>query len=163
MNRLFKRWLLCAMVVLAGSVGHQVAWAGPTASESTVREAPARSRVSVEVMMVHATDGGAVHPDLQPLMQQLRFTRYTGFNLLNRFPAQLVVGASESFTLVGGRKLKIDLVSKDDKKAKLRVRLFSEREKVLDTTISVHRNRSFIIGGPKYKGGALVLPLTVKY
>ena len=163
MNPLFKRWVLYTMVALISSVGQQVAWAGPTSSTSAVREAPSRSRVSVEVMMVHATDGGPVHPDLKPLMQQLRFTRYTGFNLLNRLPSQMVVGGSESFTLVGGRKLKIDLISKDDKKAKLRVRLFSEREKVLDTTISVHRNRSFIIGGPKYKGGALVLPLTVKY
>jgi hypothetical protein len=163
LNPLFRIWALYAMGVLAGSVGPQVAWAGPTVSSPQAREVPSRSRVSVEVMMVHATDGGAVHPDLQPLMQQLRFTRYTGFDLLNRFPAQMAVGSSESFTLVGGRKLKIDLISKGDKNAKLRVRLFSEREKVLDTTISVHRNRSFIIGGPKYKGGALVLPLTVKY
>lgn len=159
----FRGWVLWSVCLLVGLTSFSYAWAGPTAGSGGERSAPARSRVSVEVMVVHASDSGKVHPDLKPLMQQLRFTRYTGFDLLNKLPAQLVVGNSETFTLVGGRKLKVDLISKTDKNAKLRVRLFSDREKVLDTTVSVHRNRSFIIGGPKYKGGALVLPLTVKY
>jgi hypothetical protein len=121
------------------------------------------SRVSVEVMMVHASSGDQVTEELKPLMKQLTFTRFTGFEMLQKFPAQLSVGGSASFSLVGERRLKLELLSKDEKRAKLRVRLFNGKEKVLDTTVSVNRNRSFIIGGPRYKGGAIVLPLTVRY
>ena len=159
----FRRWMLWSVCLLVGMTSSSHAWAAPAGGPGSERTAPARSRISVEVMVVHASDSGKVHPELKPLMQQLRFTRYTGFDLLNKLPAQLTSGNGETFALVGGRKLKVDLISKNEKSAKLRVRLFSDREKVLDTTVSVHRNRSFIIGGPKYKGGALVLPLTVKY
>ena len=110
-----------------------------------------------------ASSGDRVTQELKPLMKQLTFTRYTGFELLQTFPAQLSVGGTASFSLVGERRLKLELLSKDEKRAKLRVRLFNGKEKVLDTTVSVNRNRSFIIGGPRYKGGAIVLPLTVRY
>ena len=35
--------------------------------------------------------------------------------------------------------------------------------KLLDTTLSVNRNGTFIVAGPKHKDGVLVLPLTAKY
>jgi len=149
--------LVCLLLVL--SVGAP----SVASAQESAKSSKMASRVSVEVMMVHASSGDRVTEELKPLMKQLTFTRYTGFELLQRFPSQLSVGGSASFSLVGERRLKLELLSKDEKRAKLRVRLFNGKEKVLDTTVSVNRNRSFIIGGPRYKGGAIVLPLTVRY
>ena len=155
------RWLqrLACVLILALFVG------APTVSsaQESAKSSKMASRVSVEVMMVHANSTNQVTEELKPLMKQLTFTRYTGFELLQKLPAQLAVGGSASFSLFNERRLKLELLSKDDKRAKLRVRLFNGKEKVLDTTVSVNRNRSFIIGGPRYKGGAIVLPLTVRY
>ena len=33
----------------------------------------------------------------------------------------------------------------------------------LDSTITVPRNNNFMVAGPKYDGGILILPLSVKY
>ena len=35
--------------------------------------------------------------------------------------------------------------------------------KLLDTTVTVNRNGTFIVAGPRYRDGILVLPLTARY
>ena len=57
----------------------------------------------------------------------------------------------------------IELLSKEDSKARMRVVMARGAEKLLDTTLSVNRNGTFIVAGPKYQGGILVLPLTARY
>ena len=39
----------------------------------------------------------------------------------------------------------------------------SEKGVLMDTTVSIHRNRAFMIAGPSYEDGKLILPLTVRY
>lgn len=124
----------------------------------------AQGKVDLEVRVVRASHGKSVDAELRPLMKQLTFTRFTGFELLAHYPASLAVGGDATFSLVGDRKLKVNLIERDAKRAKIRIRLFnSKKEKVLDTTVSIPRGKSFVIGGPKLKDGALVLPVTVSY
>jgi hypothetical protein len=157
-----RRWAFLALgaLLLGAPTG---ALADPTGPSATEAATPVAGRVSVKVMMVHANNSGKVDGELQSLVRQLQFTKYNGFNLLQQFPAQLSVGQHSTVQLLGDRRLKVELLSRDATKAKLRIRMFKDTEKVLDTTVSVHRNRTFIIGGPKHKEGALILPVTVTY
>jgi len=162
---------LAAVAVAASSL----LWSGPAsasvplalpllAAEAQADPKPApQGKVQLEVMVVHANQSGKVDPKLKEIMKQLRFLNFTGFQLLDTYPATLTPGKEASFTLVGNRKLKIQLLSKNATAAKIRIRMFSGSDKVVDTTVSIHRNRSFIVAGPKYKDGVLILPLTVSY
>ncbi len=148
-----------AALLLLGSAPAAVAQDKPSAAA-----APVQGKVEVDVRVVRADHSKSVDAELKPLMKQLTFTRFTGFKLLATYPAHLAVGGDATFSLVGDRKLKVDLLERDAKRAKIRIRLFNgSKDKVLDTTVSIPRDKSFVIGGPKLKDGALVLPVTVSY
>jgi hypothetical protein len=120
-------------------------------------------KVSTEVMIIHANNSGRVDPELRSVMQNLRFMKFSGFSLLNKVPTQLGVNQESSVSITGGRKMKVTLIQRDEKQAKVRVRLFNGEAKVLDTTVSIHRNRSFMLMGPKHNDGVLILALSVRY
>ena len=121
-------------------------------------------KVALRVMVVHATStGNKVDPRLQNLTKYLSHLKYTSYELLQTHNAELSANGKQSFAIEGGFKVTIELLSKEDSKARMRVVMARGSEKLLDTTLSVNRNGTFIVAGPKYKGGILVLPLTAKY
>jgi hypothetical protein len=126
--------------------------------------APAAQSVTVEVQVVHATNAhDRVDSALRKVEKHLQFLHYTGFARLDSKSTTLRPGESTSVPVVGGREMRVTLVSVEPATAKLRVQLFTGSSKKLDTTVSIHRNRSFIVGGPKHEDGVLVFPLTAGY
>ena len=122
-------------------------------------------KVQLGVMVVHATDShSAVDPRLKDLTRYLSHLRFTGYSLLGTHSVQLSTKGSESFTIEGGRKVTVTMLSKDDRRVRMRVQITASKGgKLLDTTLSVNRNGTFIVAGPRYKDGILVLPLTARY
>ena len=55
------------------------------------------------------------------------------------------------------------VLSKDVKQAKLRIQMMKDGKKITDTTVSIPRDRYFMISGPKIKDGVLILPVGVSY
>lgn len=161
--------LLIAVLMMIGMVGEAAAQTRPPprpgANVVAQQQGPkvAVGKVSTEVMVIHANNSGRVDPELRAVMQNLRFMKFSGFSLLNKVPTQLGVSQESSISITGGRKLKVTLIQRDDKQAKVRVRLFNGEAKVLDTTVSIHRNRSFMLMGPKHNDGVLILALSVRY
>jgi hypothetical protein len=165
------RNLFAAMLVLfTFSVG-PLALAGPPqpppprppADAPPSAKAPV-GKVGVELMVVHAhNEDGKVDPRLTGIMQNLRFIKFKGFRLLDTHPASLGPAQESTFSIVGGRQIRVQLLERDAKQAKVRVRMFSGDAKVLDTTVSIHRNRSFMLAGPKHNGGVLIFAVSVKY
>ncbi|TNE87478.1 MAG: hypothetical protein EP330_18615 [Deltaproteobacteria bacterium] len=120
--------------------------------------------VTVDVQVVHATNAHSrVDSSLRSVEKHLRFLNYTGFSRLDSQATRLSPGEKAVVPVVGGREMHVTLVSVDSSAAKLRVQLFTGSSKKLDTTVSIHRNRSFIVGGPKHDDGVLVFPLTASY
>lgn len=147
------------------------AWAGPPAvaplvAASAAQAAPLKAnQVELSLLVVHATeDHSRVDPKLKSLSRYLQHMRYTGFELLDEHVSRLTVGSSQSFSIEDGRKLQVNLLSKDEKRARLRVQIHGAKgTKLLDSTLSVNRNGTAIFGGPKFKDGVLVLPVSAKY
>jgi hypothetical protein len=132
----------------------------PTAAQS----APVAEKVGVEVMVVHGSDAyERVDPALKSVMQHLRFLNFRGFKLLDRQQKTLGIGDRRAFDITGERTVRVELLARDARQAKLRVQMFNQRGKILDTTVSIHRNKSFMVAGPKHEDGVLVLPLTARY
>jgi hypothetical protein len=121
-------------------------------------------KVALRVMVVHATsNGNKIDARLENLTKYLSHLKYTSYELLQTHTAELGTNGKQSFNIEGGFKVTIELLSKEDSKARMRVVMARGDEKLLDTTLSVNRNGTFIVAGPKYQGGILVLPLTARY
>lgn len=131
---------------------------GAPAAEAAV------GKVNVAVSVVFATNAhNRVDPRLNDLTRHLSHLRYTGYELLSTESLSLSQDRPQSFQLEGGRKLTVTLLGRDDLKARLRVEISGGSGKLLDTTLSVNRNGTFIVAGPKHKDGILVLPLSARY
>ena len=127
------------------------------------QEDEATGKVQVDVMVVHATNSGQVDPRLQDLQRQLDHTRYTGFEVLSTSSEDLGQGQVANVTVVGGRKVKVRLIERTERQARVRIELYKGNEKKLDTTVSIPRGRTFLVAGPKYEEGVLIFPITVTY
>ncbi len=168
---LMGRWLSTALVALAlAAVPVSGAWGqsrpGPRTNHqaSGPRNGPVSGKVAVRVMVVHAhNEDNKIAPELRGLERQLGFLKYSGFKVIEIHPSQLGPGGDNAFSVAGGRRMNVQLVSRDAKQAKMRLRMFKGNEKIVDTTVSIPRNKSFMIGGPNYKGGKLIFPVTVSY
>lgn len=161
--RFFKVFLaLLALFVLAF---------GPVSASAQGRKAPTQSvraetgnKVSVKLLVVAATDSHeGIDPRLQSLAKHLNFLRFKGYDLLSTYNASVGVDSQAEFSIDGGRRVTVHLLKKNPEKAQFRIQMFNQAGKLLDTTLSVNRNGTFIVAGPKYHDGILILPLQVKY
>ena len=154
-------WLLAALLVLVMGLPVSDAWAQG--------RSPARAtdpgKVSLQMLVVAASDShSGVDPQLQHLQRHLSFLRYNGYSLLDTYQADLSPGGSSTFQLVGNRKVTVTLKARDAQRAQFRIQFFGRQDnKLLDTTLSVNRNGTVIVAGPKHEDGILILPLQARY
>lgn len=159
-SRAFRALLL--LLALVGSFGVAMPDAFAQTRPPPVR--PVGDRVSVDMMVVHATNAHTnVDPRLEGLRRQLSHLAYTGYSVLDTRTESLGDGQETTMAIAGGRRLRISLLDHDATSARMRVRMFKDSDLTLDTTVTVSRNRSFIVAGPKYDGGVLLVPLTANY
>ena len=144
--------------------------AGPAHAQSRdpgARPAPAArvaQKVDVQLRVVHATDAETgVDPRLQSLASSFRYFKYKGYRLLSTQNAEIAVGGETTWSVEGGRRITISVLSFDEARARIRVQMSSASGKMLDTTVNINRNGTVIISGPSYQGGILMLPVTASY
>ncbi len=165
-----RRWIaaLATLVLGLSLTVDAFAQSRPPPPRDPVVTNPSRpkeaARVEVEVLVIHATEAHTrVDPNLRSLMRHVKHLKFTGFSLLSKSTVTVGDGQNESMNIVGSRRLKVDLISHDDKQAKARFRLFKGDKSILDTTVRIDRNRTFLVMGPSHDGGVLMLPVTVRY
>lgn len=124
----------------------------------------AANKVALQVLVVHATDSAnGVDPRIASLANSFRYFKYKGYNLLSTQNAEVAVNDTANFSIVGGRRVKVTLISMDDARARLHVEISNNEGKLFDTTVSINRGGTFIITGPKYQDGILMLPVRANY
>jgi len=165
--------MLASAVVFSTTMANSPAWAGPMARPMPADEAHAQGakavsrsgKVDLRVMVVYATEQHHnVDPRLEKLTRYLSHLRFTGYELLDSYNVPLAPHASQTFEITDNRKVTVELLSKDDTRVRMRVQITAGKGgKLLDTTMSVNRNGTVIVAGPRYKDGVLVLPLTARY
>ena len=159
MNRVMLIWLIIAGFLFFPNAA-VAQGKGPTPKSSKVSK-----QIKVELMVVNATtENKQIDPSLRPMMKYFRNYKFTGFTLLDSQNAPLKDKTAKTFSVVGGRKVIISLLSHDVKRAKVQVKVLSAKGKqLLDTKVFINRNGSFIVAGPKNGSGVLFLPISVKY
>ncbi len=132
-----------------------------------VRRGPFRRPVEIRMMVIHASnafvgyDRAIVH-----LKRHLAFLNYRGFRLLFQNEMMLRPGTTRRMGLFDGNTIEVTLKSATWQRAELRVRMFNRARPatpLLDTVVLVSRRGTFFVGGPRYNGGVLILPITAWY
>ncbi|MDP2309008.1 MAG: hypothetical protein Q8P18_23495 [Pseudomonadota bacterium] len=160
--------LIVAFVVDTATAQGRPAPSGTAAPAAPAAPKPsgtaAASRVDVQISVVHATDSeSGIDPRLSALASSFRYFKYKGYRLLSTQDADVSVGEDHSFPIEGNRRLKVTLISRDDTRARVRVEMTSDDGKLLDTTVSINRGGTFIVAGPRFKDGILMLPVRADY
>ncbi len=126
--------------------------------------AQAAGKVKVKVQVVHATKKDKkVDSRIGKVAKHLKRMGYTGLSLLGSEQLEISPKGKRTVTIAGGRKLTVAVISKDDKRVRLRVQIQGRKGKVVDTTVKVRRNGLFVVAGPRHKDGILVLPISARY
>jgi len=140
------------------------ALAQPSQKEPQSQRIPA-GKVQLDVLVVHATNSHSrVDQRVNKYLKYLKHLAYTGYSPLNDYSLMLSLNKVERVELAGGRKVVVELLQRDERRARLRIQIIAPKGgKLLDTTMSVSRNASVIVAGPRYQDGILVLPMTARY
>lgn len=158
-----RRLLLLAALSLSALSVPAEAWAGnrPALTQNTRQTS---NKVRLTLLVVHATDTvTGVDPRLASLESSFRYFKYKGYKQLSSESADVATDGSNTFDIVGNRKVTVTLLSKDDNNVRVHVEVTGNNGKLLDTTVKVNRDGTFIVAGPKYQDGMLILPLRASY
>ena len=120
--------------------------------------------VRIQVWSVHATrEGSVVDEELGDMARHLASLQYGGLSLLKKDAVALAVKGSKKIEVAGERSVRVSVLDRNPSRVRVRVQVFDPRGIVLDTTVAIRRNGFFIVAGPRYDGGMLVLPIFARY
>lgn len=152
------RWLVLLLIVTSGQAFAQ----GKTKPGAS--SAAAKTSVEIKLWTVHATNAHQeMDSRLKRIAKHLGNLKFRGFDLLARQDSVLKARAKKKFAIVGNRAVHVTVLTRDEKKARVRVQVIGGKGTLLDTTVSIRRNGFFIVAGPKYQDGILVLPIFARY
>ncbi len=158
------RTLLCLLLLALFALGTPALAQNPPGGPPGGPAATVSSKVTVDVLVLQATNADAVVDPKIPasIIKQLKLLNFSGYSQLQTHKASLGVKQKTSFA-VGTHSFSVQLLSRDASTAKLRVQVSNGSNKVLDTTVTIHRNKAFMVGGPPHGGGNLLLPITASW
>ncbi len=160
---------LLALVLWVGlTVPGNNAWADsppkrPAAAQSQ-RAEPA-GKVGVRILAVAASEGTPhLDPQLKHLVKHLAYLRHDRYELVTKKRGMIGIGGEDlEFRVQDGPRVVVTVRELGGNRAKIRVRIFRGQKKVADTTVAIQNHGTFILAGPKYKDGILILPIRVDY
>ena len=155
---------LAGLALAALLSGASPALAQTPPAPAPVMPAQVEARVGVSLMVLLASEqAGESDPRLASWMPLLRTTPFQSFQMLDAHEMALADSEEHGLRLSEGRRIRLQLLSHDLTQARLKVVLESGEEKVVDTTITVARNKSFFLAVRGPQGTSLLLPIVVRY
>jgi hypothetical protein len=167
MTRLFLAMTAALGVTLAGASG------GALADEAGKPAAAVPAEVSIEIVILHATnDGSGIDPKIgkMPALGQPPFSSYNSYKLLDRIKLPLAKGKSTTTKLPTGRDLMVSLKDIIDPKKKDEPRRYlvtASIQKPDGNTflplleVNAKPGEPFFVAGQTYKGGTVVIGIKV--
>ncbi len=136
----------------------------PAGAQKQKRPVPA-GKVEVRILAVAASEGAEyTDPQLKHLKKHLAYLRHDRYELVSKKRGFVGSGPDDlEFKVEGGPRVVVTLREVSGDRAKVRVRMFRGQNKVVDTTVAIQNHGTFILAGPKYKDGILILPIRVDY
>lgn len=136
------------LFVMVGAVGAQTA----------------KGAVKIEIYSVLAADTnqGCDH-ELKELTRLRRLLdhlfHYSTYRLINHETSDTGFGQTATFTLPGGRLLHLEPMGFDGDMIRMELMLFEGEEPKMTTDLKIMNNGIFIVGGPRYSEGTLIITI----
>ena len=123
------------------------------------RLAVAEEGVALRVLSVLATNSGdALDPRLLALQQHLSGLPYSSYQVLREQTRYVTWGGRVRFNLPGPGELKIRPKTRDSAGVALKVGLRGQQRRALvDTDLCLQDHRILLVGGPRHRGGVLIV------
>ncbi len=169
MRRRVLRWMTFALAAAALGLGAAL----PSASAQSAA-APSKGEaprpVTADILEMHATltDGGSYIDPLIGNMPQLTkppFSAYNSYKLLDHKTLAMLAGSPQTFRLVNARLLQLTLIEvTGDKRYHVATAINQPGGTAFLKLLEVKAaaNETFFVGGQSYKGGSLVLAITMR-
>ena len=136
------------LLVMVGAVGAQTA----------------KGAVRIEIYSVLAADTnqGCDHK-LEELARLRRLLdhlfHYSTYRVINHTTTDTDFGQTATFTLPGGRLLHLEPMGMDGDMIRMELMLFEGDEPKMTTDLKIMNNGIFIVGGPRYEEGTLIISI----
>ncbi len=127
--------------------------------------AEAKNRVDIRVITILASqDSNFIDPSLSSTVRELRAVfRYSSYRLISRNRLRLNLKETGTISLPGGRLLRITPSNIRGNRVELRLGIFKSRQQIFRTTVQLRNRGSMTVGGPKHKGGYLLLNISSSF
>ena len=114
---------------------------------------------SLSVKVIHATKSGVeIDPEIKSLARDFSQLKFTSFKIVDKARINVAIGGSSKFQLPNGLWMKVTLLSVD-KDGGMRLQIAAKKLK-FKSTIAIKLGGTVAVGGPSYKGGALIFALS---
>jgi hypothetical protein len=118
------------------------------------------SRVAVQVLIAHAAqEGDGIDPRCEELRKQLGPMRFSSLRVVQERRFRLRMGEDGALALPTGAALRIVPLSIIRKRLNLRL----EVPGVVNTRLQMTSGRPVIVGGPRHRGGHLIVQIIPTY
>jgi hypothetical protein len=128
--------------------------------------AQAKSAMHPRVIMLHvdevlaADTGEGIDVRLLPMGGRLEsLFRYTTYRLISHQIGRAECGRKAAFTLPGGWIVNVEPSAVRDNMIAMELMLFNGTHPMLTTDVRLRNHSMFIIGGPHYRQGMLIIPI----
>jgi len=137
-------------------------------AEAAAHDGKAKSTMPRLVIMLHvdevlaADTGEGIDERLLPMGGRLEsLFRYTTYRLISHQIGRAECGKTAAFTLPGGWIVNVEPSAVSDNMIAMELMLFNGTRPMLTTDIRMRNHGMFIIGGPHYRQGMLIIPIGV--
>lgn len=160
MNAWF-RW--CLLVLSLAFVAAPPAVLAQT--PAPVMPSPVPALVDVKMTVVQASEQpGPIDPRLGALAASMQAsTPFKSFIVLAQHQLRLADTEEHAVVISDARRLRCRLLSHDTQQAQLKVELLGGDSQIVETTVTIRRNKSFVVVMRGRDGTSILIPLTVSY
>ncbi len=127
--------------------------------------AEAKDPVDIRVLTILASqDSNFIDPSLSSTIRELRAVfRYSSYRLISRNRLRLNLRETGTISLPGSRRLRITPSNIRGNRVELRLGILKGRKQIFRTTVQLRNRGSMTVGGPKLKGGILLLNISSSF
>ncbi len=131
----------------------------PLAPLRAAEKAP--QEVELRIGVILASNGSDdFDPKLSKMKNQLEVIKFRSYRLIKEESRKVPWQSNAVFEIPGGHSLVVMPQQLRNRRLFVQVRLLGGQAPLLDTTVSLRNRGNFLLGGPAYEGGVLILSIS---
>ncbi len=131
----------------------------PLTAARTAEKAPQAVELKIGTILA-SNSSDDFDPKLGKMKNQLEVIKFRSYRLIKEESKKVPWQNSAVFEIPGGHSLVVTPQELRNKRLLVKVSLLAGGGPLLDTTVSLRNRGNFLLGGPAYEGGVLILSIS---